>query len=137
MNARIWDGEIPVEQILDSYRRTEEPSTGTVVIHAGRVKLPGKKVEKMTHVILEPVCDDPACGLDLISVQAKNRYAINRVQIHHRVGTALAGDDLLLVFVSSRVRGPAFDACRWIVNEIKREKIIRLAEIKREKSPCV
>ena len=128
MNAKIWEGKIPLHEILESYYRNEDSSTGTVVIHAGRVKLPGKVKPDMTHVVLEPMVDDPADGLRRIGNQAENRFPVNRVQIHHRHGKARPGENLLVVIVSTGKRGPAFDACRWVVDEIKKEEIIRLIE---------
>ncbi len=128
MEAKIWNGRIPLDGIMESFSRREDPSTGTVVIHAGRVKLPGKVETGMTHVILDPVMNDPIDGLLRAGEQAISRFPVNRVQIHHRLGKALPGEYLLLVLVSAIRREPAFDACRWIVDQIKKEEIIRLVE---------
>jgi len=128
MDANIWAGKIPLYEILESYYGTEDPSTGTVVVHAGRVKLPGKEKPGMTHVLLEPMVDDPVDGLRRIGELAGNRFPVNRVQIHHRLGKARPGENLLVVMVSADKRGPAFEACHWVVDEIKKEKIIRLIE---------
>ena len=128
MKAKIWEGKIQLHKILESYYQCESPSTGTVVVHAGRVKLPGKAKADMTHVILESIIDDPVDGLRRTGEQAVNRFPVNRVEIHHRLGKALPGENLLVVLVSAVKREPAFDACRWVVDEIKREEIIRLVE---------
>jgi molybdopterin synthase catalytic subunit len=127
-DAKVWQRRLPLQRILASYRRNEDASAGTVVVHAGRVKLPGKVVEKMTHVSLESLLENPADELRRIGEQAAARFAVNRIQIHHRIGRASPGDDLLVVLVSSNVRGPAFEACAWVVDKIKREKIIKLVE---------
>jgi len=129
VEAKTWELEIPLTEILGSYCSKEDPATGTVVIHAGRVKLPGKVKAGMTHVFLEPCVDNPGEGLSRIGKEAGKRFRINRVQVHHRLGRALPGEYLLVVLASAVTRGPAFDACRWIVDEIKREKIIRLVEM--------
>lgn len=129
MEAKTWKGKIPLHEILDSYNETEDPATGTVVVHAGRVKLPGKVKAGMSHVVLEPVTDDPVEGLRYTGEQAMKQFPINRVQIHHLLGKASPGENLLVVLTSATRRGPAFDACRWIVDEIKKEGIIQLVEI--------
>lgn len=128
VEAKIWKKGIPLPEIVDSYSREEDDATGTVVIHAGRVKLPGKFEAGMTHVILEPLVSDPGEGLSGIGRSAAERFGAGRVHIHHRVGQALPGEHILVVLVSAVRRAPAFDACRWIVDEIKKEKVIRLVE---------
>ena len=129
IEAKIWKDKIPFLQIMDSYSHQESDLTGTVVIHAGRVKLPGKVKPEMTHAILEPVVDNPPGELRRIAKNAAERFPVNRTHIHHRVGVVLPGEHLLVVLVSGIARGPAFDACRWIVDQIKTEKIIRLLEV--------
>ena len=129
MEAKIWELEIPLAEILKTYCEEEDPLTGTVVIHAGRVKLPGKVKAGMTHVLLQPCVNDPGKGLSGIGKEAMERFGITRVHVHHRLGRALPGEYLLVVFASAVTRGPAFEACRWIVDEIKREGIIRLVEM--------
>jgi len=46
-------------------------------------------------------------------------YPINCLHIHHSLGSVKAGGVCLLVFVSSPHRDAAFEACRWIVEQIK------------------
>jgi molybdopterin synthase catalytic subunit len=128
MEAKICKQTIPLTGILKSLSRREDPSTGTVVIHAGRVKLPGKIKAALTHAVLEPVVEDPAAGLRRICELAGDRYPVNNIEVHHRLGKALPGEYLLVVLVSAATRAPAFDACRWVVDEIKKEGIIRLVE---------
>jgi molybdopterin synthase catalytic subunit len=128
MDSKTWERAIPLQEAIEAYYSDECSSTGTVVIHAGRVKLPGKIVPDLNCVFLVPLVTDPAGGLQGIGEEAKSRFQVNRVQIHHRLGMASPGENLLLVLVSADTRGPAFDACRWIVDEIKKEKIIKLIE---------
>jgi len=129
METRIWNDDIPLPEILRQYYERKDPGTGTVVIHAGQVKLPGKVKPAMDHVLLEPCVEDPAGGLARIRQSALVRFEVSRVQIHHRLGRVFPGGHVLVVFVSSPKRGPAFEACRWVVDEIKREEVIRLVEV--------
>ena len=129
METRIWNTDIPLPEILRQYYERKDPGTGTVVIHAGQVKVPGKVKPAMDHVVLEPCVEDPTGGLARIGQSALGRFEISRVQIHHRLGRVSPGGHVLVVLVSSPKRGPAFDACRWVVDEIKREEVIRLVEV--------
>lgn len=106
----------------------EEHRTGTTVMHHGTVKVPGKQVPDFHFVRFEAVAADPGAGLKEIARAAAVRFPLHRVYIEHRLGEADPGGDILLVIVSAATRGPAFAACAAIVDEIKREAVIRLVE---------
>ena len=48
------------------------------------------------------------------------KFEPTRVLIHHRIGFVPAGECSLFVRVSSQHRAKAFEASRWIVDELKR-----------------
>jgi molybdopterin synthase catalytic subunit len=56
---------------------------------------------------------------DKVLVEAKQRFAIERADCVHRVGHLRVGDCAVWVGVSAAHRGAAFDACRYIIDEIK------------------
>lgn len=49
------------------------------------------------------------------------RFAITRVRVAHRLGLVPVGEASIVVVVASAHRGPAFDACRWLMDRIKAE----------------
>ena len=51
--------------------------------------------------------------------EALAKFAILRAECAHRVGTLEIGDVAVWVGVSAAHRGAAFDACRYIIDEIK------------------
>lgn len=51
--------------------------------------------------------------------EAIEKFAILRAECAHRVGTLEIGDMAVWVGVSAAHRGAAFDACRYIIDEIK------------------
>lgn len=57
--------------------------------------------------------------LEEIAQRAINRFDVKDVAIIHRVGFLSILDNILLVAVSAPHRGPAFDACRSIIDDIK------------------
>ena len=54
-----------------------------------------------------------------VLAEAKERFAIGRADCVHRVGHLQIGDCAVWVGVSAAHRGAAFDACRYIIDEIK------------------
>lgn len=51
--------------------------------------------------------------------EALQRFAITRAACVHRTGELALGDLAVWVGVSAGHRGPAFEACRWIIDEVK------------------
>ncbi len=51
--------------------------------------------------------------------EARGRFAIVDAACVHRTGELALGDLAVWVGVSAAHRGAAFDACRWIIDEVK------------------
>lgn len=115
-------------ELYRTFLESETNSTGTVVLHHGRVKQPGKKVPNFSTVELAPLVDDVDAQLAGVAFQAKEKFDLNQVLVVHRIGSVCAGDSVLLVIVSGKTRDRCFTACSWIVDEIKREEFIELTE---------
>ena len=54
-----------------------------------------------------------------VLAEARERFAIVEVACVHRVGELALGELAVWVGVSAAHRGPAFEACRWIIDEVK------------------
>ena len=67
-----------------------------------------------------------------ILAEAKARFDIIAACCVHRVGTLAIGDLAVWVGVSAAHRGAAFDACRYIIDEVKRRVPIWKREHYRE-----
>jgi molybdopterin synthase catalytic subunit len=106
----------------------EDDRSGTVVLHHGRVKRPGKHVHDFSSVELAPLCADTDELLAGLARRALERFTLNQVLIVHRLGIVQASDSVLVAIVSGVARDQSFDACRWIVDEIKKEDFIQLTE---------
>jgi len=57
--------------------------------------------------------------LDKIVDQASEQWAIQNVFIVHRVGKIFPGEPIMMVAVWSAHRAAAFDACRFLMEELK------------------
>jgi molybdopterin synthase catalytic subunit len=56
---------------------------------------------------------------EAILAEAQDRFAIVEAVCVHRIGELAIGDMAVWVGVSSAHRGAAFEACRWIIDEVK------------------
>ena len=58
--------------------------------------------------------------LEQLASEALEKFQIRDVAIVHRLGHLEIGETSVLIAVASPHRGPAFDACRWIIDTLKR-----------------
>jgi molybdopterin synthase catalytic subunit len=56
---------------------------------------------------------------DLIVAEALQRFPVKQALCAHRIGALAIGELAVWVGVSSAHRGEAFDACRYIIDEVK------------------
>jgi molybdopterin synthase catalytic subunit len=52
--------------------------------------------------------------------KALSQFAVRDVRIVHRVGRLEIGDSSVFIAVASAHRGAAFDACRWLIDTLKK-----------------
>jgi molybdopterin synthase catalytic subunit len=116
-------------EIYEQFIAEESDAVGTVVIHHGRVKSPGKVLPDFRVVSLNALVDDVCEGLRTIAIDASWKFLLQRIYILHRLGEVRRGGDVLLVICSASTRTAAFEACAWIVDEIKKEQLIALNEL--------
>ena len=95
-------------------RKMKNPKIGAISIYLGTVReFPeglGLEFENDNHAVQK---------LEEIEKRAINRFDVEDVAIIHRVGFLSISENILLVAVSASHRGPAFDACRSIIDDIK------------------
>ena len=58
-------------------------------------------------------------ALEEIVADARRRFDVRDVLVIHRVGPLAAGDQIVLVAVTSEHRGSAFDACEFVIDYLK------------------
>jgi molybdopterin synthase catalytic subunit len=58
--------------------------------------------------------------MERLAEQALSSFAIRDVRISHRVGRLEIGESSVLIVVASAHRAAAFEACRWIIDTLKK-----------------
>ncbi len=64
--------------------------------------------------------------------EAIQKFDLIDARIVHRVTTVRAGDNIVFIAAGAAHRGPAFDACRWMIDELKKRVPIWKKEITSE-----
>ncbi len=58
--------------------------------------------------------------MERLAVEALGNFAIRDVRLAHRVGRVEIGESSVLIVVSSAHRAAAFEACRWLIDSLKK-----------------
>ncbi len=77
----------------------------------------GRRVTRLEYEAYEPMA---LAALAAIEGAARERFAIASCAIVHRLGEVPPAEASVAVVVAAVHRAPAFDACRWAMDELKR-----------------
>jgi molybdopterin synthase catalytic subunit/molybdopterin converting factor small subunit len=107
---------IATEAVLAALKRPED---GAAVIFEGIVRdnTHGRRTLYLDYEAYEAMAQKQIEGL---AAQALERFAVRAVSIVHRLGRLEIGETSVLIVVASAHRGPAFEACRWVIDTLKK-----------------
>jgi MoaE-MoaD fusion protein len=116
LRASIVRGRIDMRQTLDAIKRPED---GAVVVFEGVVRnqTRGRKTLYLDYEAYEEMAVQQ---LESLAAQALAQFAIRDVFVTHRLGRIEIGETSVLIVVASVHRAAAFDACRWLIDTLKR-----------------
>jgi molybdopterin synthase catalytic subunit len=100
-------------------RKLKQPSDGALVVFDGIVRdnTRGRKTLYLDYEAYEEM----ALGqMQKLAREAGEKFPIDRVGIVHRLGRLEIGESSILIVVTSAHRAAAFDACRWLIDTLKR-----------------
>jgi molybdopterin synthase catalytic subunit len=55
-----------------------------------------------------------------LAIQARGRFGVRQVTVIHRLGRLMVGETSVLIVVASAHRAEAFEACRWLIDTLKK-----------------
>ena len=97
----------------------QQPSDGAVVVFDGIVRdnTRGRKTLYLEYEAYEEMALEQ---MQKLAREAAERFAIDRVGVVHRLGRLEIGESSIVIVVTSAHRAAAFDACRWLIDTLKR-----------------
>jgi len=115
-HAWIVRERIDTAKIADELKRGED---GASAVFEGIVRnqTRGRKTVYLNYEAYEEMAEQQ---LESLADQALKKFQIRDVAIVHRLGRLEIGETSVLIVVASAHRGPAFDACRWLIDILKR-----------------
>src|SRR3989441_5223263 len=112
---RIARAPIVLERLL---RAVRDPAAGAVVVFVGttRNRNAGRRVVRLEY---EAYCRMAVAEMRRLAAEAKRRWPIRKVAMAHRIRPVPIGQASVAIVVSARHRGPAFAACRWVIDRLE------------------
>lgn len=100
-------------------RAVSHPSVGGIVVFEGVVRdnARGKQVRYLEYDIYEEMAIEQ---IRTIITEAQQRWGVEHVAVAHRFGRLEIGEASVIIVVASPHRSEAFDACRYIIDTLKR-----------------
>jgi len=113
---RLVREPIVTHELLESLKAPED---GAMVVFDGFVRnnFKGRKTLYLEYEAYEPMA---YAKMREIVAQMRERFAIHRIAMVHRLGRLEIGETSVWIAVSAAHRGAAFDACRYAIDTLKR-----------------
>lgn len=101
-----------------NYQFVLDESCGGINAFIGTVRR-WNKGEEVTHLDFE--CYEPMAisELEKIATQANRLFSTNKISIHHRVGKVSVLEIAVIIIVSCKHRKASFEACEYIIDQLK------------------
>ncbi len=111
----VWD-KIEAQAVIERIKRPED---GAVAVFEGIVRnhSRNRRTLYLDYEAYEPMA---LKKLEELADQARSQFAVRDVAMVHRLGRLEIGETSVLIAVASAHRGAAFDACRWLIDTLKK-----------------
>jgi molybdopterin synthase catalytic subunit len=116
MRVEILNTVIPSDAIVAELKAG---SDGAVCVFDGIVR-DNTRGRKTLHLDYEAYSEMALGQMQGLAAEAVTRFGVRDVALVHRLGRLVVGETSVLIVVASAHRGAAFDACRWLIDTLKK-----------------
>ena len=116
MRVEIVDSVIPAAEIAAEIKAGAD---GAVCVFDGIVR-DNTRGRKTLHLDYEAYREMALEKMRGLAGEAVERFGVRDVALVHRLGRLYVGETSVLIVVASAHRGAAFDACRWLIDTLKK-----------------
>ena len=116
MLIEIVDGPIAAEAIVAAMKAG---SDGAVCVFDGIVR-DNTRGRKTLFLDYEAYREMALEQMRRLSAEAVERFGVREVAVVHRLGRLMVGETSVLIVVASAHRASAFEACRWLIDTLKK-----------------
>jgi molybdopterin synthase catalytic subunit/molybdopterin converting factor small subunit len=107
---------IDSQMLMAASRRGED---GAVVVFDGIVRN-NSRGRKTLFLDYEAYEEMAARYMNEMAREARSRFGVRHVTMVHRLGRLQVGETSVLIVVASEHRAQAFEACRWLIDTLKK-----------------
>jgi molybdopterin synthase catalytic subunit len=115
-NTALTRAPIDVKKLVAAVKQGED---GAVVVFDGIVRN-NSRGRLTLHLDYEAYEEMALKQMDGLAAQARERFGVRQITIVHRLGRLVVGETSVLIVVASAHRAQAFDACRWLIDTLKK-----------------
>jgi molybdopterin synthase catalytic subunit len=107
---------IDTQQVVGALKRGDD---GAALVFEGVVRnqTRGRKTLYLEYEAYEEMA---LAQLEKLAAEALGKFQVRDVKIVHRLGRLEIGETSVLIAVASAHRAAAFEACRWLIDTLKR-----------------
>jgi molybdopterin synthase catalytic subunit len=116
MRIEITDAVIPVAEIVAGMKAGAD---GAVCVFDGIVR-DNSRGRKTLHLDYEAYREMALEQMRGLAAEAVTRFGVRDVAVVHRLGRLVVGETSVLIVVASAHRGAGFEACRWLIDTLKK-----------------
>ena len=135
MSVRMHDGDLIEIQddaidIAGTIAFVADPAAGGIDVFLGTTRSERNSDGRALLALdYEAYADMASKQLQQLADAARQRWPIVKLAIVHRTGRVALAEPSVVIAVSSPHRGEAFEACRWIIDTLKKDVAIWKKEI--------
>jgi molybdopterin synthase catalytic subunit len=116
MRIEITDDVILAAEIAEEIKAGAD---GAVCVFDGIVR-DNTRGRKTKYLDYEAYREMALQQMEALAADALERFGVRDVALVHRLGRLYVGETSVLIVVASAHRGAAFDACRWLIDTLKK-----------------
>ncbi len=116
MRVELTDAVIDAGAIVGAMKAGAD---GAVCVFDGIVR-DNSRGRKTLHLDYEAYREMALEQMRGLAAEAVTKFGVREVALVHRLGRLVVGETSVLIVVASAHRGAAFDACRWLIDTLKK-----------------
>lgn len=116
MKVEIVDRAIAADEIVAAMKAGAD---GAVCVFDGIVR-DNTRGRKTLYLDYEAYREMALKQMQELADEAVAKFGVREVALVHRLGRLYVGETSVLIVVASAHRGAAFDACRWLIDTLKK-----------------
>jgi molybdopterin synthase catalytic subunit len=116
VRVEIVDEVIPADEIVTAMKAGGD---GAVCVFDGIVR-DNTRGRRTLHLDYEAYREMALEQMKALADEAVAKFGVREVALVHRLGRLVVGETSVLIVVASAHRGAAFEACRWLIDTLKK-----------------